>query len=163
MKSVLLVALLIAGSSTDLMAQEFRIYIAGTRSKEGFVESQRIEDSANDIRGVFATEKDHKKVFRIAEDPSDADIILEVTESGNFIAGTTTDVRSGIFGGVTANQTAKTVPGIKAVIKLPGSDYRKELFHVQQMFWKDLAKQIVNQFDSWFVANISTLRDRQKK
>lgn len=162
MKSVLLVAML-ALAPADLMAQEFRIYIAGARSKEGFVESQRIEDSANDIRGVFATEKDHKKVFMIAEDPASADIVLEVIESGNFVAGSTTDVRSGIFGGVTANQTAKTVPGIKAVIKLPGSDYRKELFHVQQMFWKDLAKQIVNQFDSWFVANISTLRDRQKK
>lgn len=158
--SVLIVALLFAA---PLFAQgPLRIHVTVAKSADGFVEGgTRVADTAKDIREILQ-DKDHREYVRLVDSPDAAELIYEVKFSGQVESGSTTELQRGIFGGIVATSSAKTLPAVGVVLRVVGKEYRKEFSHVQQLFWKDLAKRIVWQIDEWIVANIKVLREDAK-
>ena len=154
---VLLAALTVAAQSSQ--DGRIKVYVYASKSADGFVDSTRTQDSARDIRDILA-DKNHKGIY-LVEYPEAADILLEVKFSGMMTAGTTTNARiqKGIFGGLTttSNTETKALPAIQAVLSVRGSEYTKEIGWMQQLFWKDLAKRVVSQFDSWVNSNAAQL------
>jgi hypothetical protein len=144
------------GVSTGRSSRGIRIYVTASKSADGFVDSSRTADSAADIRSILSDKK-HTESIVLVDREEAADLILEVKFSGYVAVGTEIDtqIRKGTFGGIDSTTTteAKTLPGIGAILRVRGSDYSKELSFVQQMFWKDLARRIVYQLDSWIDAN----------
>lgn len=157
--SLLIGALLMAA---PLFAQgPLRIHVTVAKSG-GFIEGgTRVADTAKDIREILQ-DKDHRDYVRLVDSPDAAELIYEVKFSGQVESGSTTELQRGIFGGVVANTSAKTLPAVGVVLRVVGKEYRKEFSHVQQLFWKDLAKRVVWQIDEWIVANIKVLREDAK-
>jgi hypothetical protein len=161
MKILASIAFLIALSGASLAQDRspVKVHVMAAKSADGFVEGgSRIQDSVKDIRDILS-DKGHNKAFLLVDSPDAAELIYEVKFSGQVTAGTKTEIKKGIFGGLVANSTATNLPAILVLLRVPGKEYTKEFSHTQQMFWKDLAKQVVYQLDQWVVANIATLRD----
>lgn len=158
MKTLLLMFLL----ATPALAQApLRVYVGSARSVDGFVEGGRLEESAKDLRAVLQ-DKEHRKYIQLVDYKESAEYVLEVTFSGNVSSGSTTDFRRGIFGGLVAVNTPNSLPALAVTLHIAGKDYTKDFSHAQQLFWKDLAKRVVNQFDQWLVANAATIREGRR-
>lgn len=131
---------------------QVRVYVY-PKATEGFVESSRIPDTLKDLQDQISKRKD----MRLTEDKDSAVVLLELVNSGPVAVGTQADtrVRAGIFGGVnsTTTTTGKTLPNITVILHVRNSDYQKEIAITQQLFWKDMAKRIVNQVGDWIKVN----------
>jgi hypothetical protein len=132
-----------------------RVYVFAKTTTDGFVDSGQISDTVKDIRDAISKRKDLTWTFT----KESADIMLEVVAAGRAVAGTqsNTNTQRGIFGGINSTTTTneKTLPSITAVLHVKNSDYEKELSITKQLFWKDLARNIVGQTGDWIKANRS--------
>lgn len=159
MKRLFLTLIMIAGFSAAAIAQApaVQVYVYAEPSTDGFVDSPRAMDSVKDLREIVSK----RKGLALAETRESADILLEVMSSGQAVTGSEakTEVRRGIFGGVDSNTTVQnsTLPSLTVMLRVRGSDYSKELSFTAQRFWKDLAKNIVDQAQQWLKLNGSQL------
>jgi hypothetical protein len=144
-------------ASAEQSGSPVKVYVFARGGTDGFVDSGRLEDSVKDLQEAIAKHKTMIWTFTAKE----ADITLEVADSGKVNAGTqsNTTINKGIFGGLQSNTTVKekTLPNVTAILHVRGSDYSKELSVTAQRFWKDLAKNIANQLDDWIKVNRSRL------
>jgi hypothetical protein len=159
------VAFIVLGAIAPLSLRaqgEVRVYVYATQSPDGFIDSARLQSSVDDIREALSKQKGLRWVFG----SDTADLSLEVVSSGQFVVGkeTQTTVGKGIFGGLVANTTSanQTLPGIKTVLRVKGSEYEKEISHIQQLFWKDLAKRIASQVSDWVSLNRAKIAESRK-
>jgi hypothetical protein len=60
--------------------------------------------------------------------------------------------------GSTLHELMDELPNVTVILHVKGSDYQKEIWITRQMFWKDLAKNIVNQIGDWVKVNQSRLQ-----
>jgi len=180
MKNVVLVAVL-SLSTLPLMAQKpqpVKIYVF-SKPQTGFVDEARpISDSVKDIRDKIGDIGKDGTVRKrtssrfpnlcIVDSPEEADVLLEVTFSGQ--AGiveteTTGIVTRGILGGLatqsTTKATEKKLPKIATVLSVPGSDYSKEFAVQEQAFWADIAHDVVEKVDAWAKINRDRLRSNK--
>lgn len=154
MKAVLMVAFFTV-MAVDVSAQ-VRVNVF-PKATDGFVDSPRLQDTVTDLRDIISK----RKGIVLAATDADADVTIEVLNSAPVAVGTESDtrVRRGIFGGVYADTTTetKTLPNITVMLRVRGSDYSKTMFVTKQRFWKDLAKDIVDQLETWIRTNQSQL------
>jgi hypothetical protein len=142
-----------------------RVYVFTQEKEGGFTdaESKRRTDSVNDIRKALAK----RKGFALVDTPDAAQVILEVTVSGEVetdpIAQSrrTQDIADVILG--TSHVETKTVRQTKSTLvtalRIPGSAYTVN-FAYQGGFWAFMADRIVDQFDKWVQMNRARLQAR---
>lgn len=139
------------------------VFVMAQRQTDGFVDSGRSADSVKDLRDNIQK----RKTMRLAERLEESDLVIEVVQSGMFNVGTETNttVRPGIIRGADVNSTtsSKELPGIAIKMSVRGSDYSKEFQFVQQMFWKDLAKYLMNNVEDWIKSNRAQLEAIKSK
>jgi hypothetical protein len=149
---ILLLAIVICSASPGHAETPISVYIFAKTDDGGFVDSSRVQDSVRDLIEVISK---HKEFVAIAT--PDATITLEVVASGHAIVGNeaSTNIRRGIFGNIQSSTTVqnKTLPSLSVIMHVHGSDYSKEFTVTAQWFWKDLAKNIVNQVSQWTAIN----------
>jgi hypothetical protein len=191
MKTSALVALLLVAlfGSQSVFAQKIkdagtapvRVYVFA-KPVTGFVDEARpIEDSVKDLRDTIGDlDKDGSVKKRssfqfpnlfIVDTEDESDITLEVVSSGKAQAApeteTTGTIRRGIFGGIVTDSTTTTrqkiLPKISTVLHVRDSDYWKEFSIQEQMFWKDLAHNIMRQLDKWVKANRTQLARKEEQ
>lgn len=153
MKSLLILIFVLA--AMPAMAEEkVAVHVFVKTEPGGFVDSSRLLDTANDLADII----NKRKGMAFAPSKEDAVITLEVITSGQILVNQTqTQVTRGILGGINSTTKQQTLPGIVAKLRVNGTEYEKELSHIQQMFWKDLAKRIVDQLENWIKVNRNSL------
>lgn len=133
--------------------EQVKVYVFAQTGTDGFTDSERIQDSVNDLKEAINKSKRVTTAFT----KEGAELTLEVVSSDHEKVGTesNTTISRGILGGIHSNTTTqdKTLPSLTAILRVKGSDYQKELTITRQMFWKDLAKNIATQLDDWVKLN----------
>jgi hypothetical protein len=157
-KNILFSLLLVVAFNAFSFGQTTKIFVFAQKGTDGFVDSARASDSANDLTQIIAKRKGLEAVSTIEK----ADITLEVVNSNHVVTTTqkaTTTTRRGVFGGVEQNTNVQqeTLPSLTVILRVRGSDYEKELSITDQRFWKDLARVIVDQTQAWLKINASQI------
>lgn len=142
-----------------LLAQKpVRVFIYPKANTDGFVDSSRLTDSVKDVQEALGKYKNLTWTFT----KETADITLEIASSGRVDAGTETQTRTGrgVLGGLisTTDTHEKVLPNLTAVLGVKGSEYTKTFSITNQMFWKDLAKNIAAQLNDWVKTNGAKFR-----
>lgn len=137
-----------------------RVYVFTHQTEGGFVDadSQRRNDSVLDLQKALAK----RKGFAVAESAKDAELLLEVTTSGNVETAPIekTRRRTGILGPYLETTTEKnSTPMLISVLRIPGSDYTLT-FTDQDRGWSYMAVRTINALENWVKQNRARLLAR---
>lgn len=153
--------------AASLTAEPVPVFLGPIPSAEGFVAatSEQLRDSYEDLREELAKNREFQKSIRLVSDPSQAALILEVTDRGLIDTG----VRSGSAvqtGPTTAVGTSVPIRGKQLFARLAvrGTDYRLEIdggAGIRLRTFRNQAKNILQQVVDWVKANRATLLARQ--
>jgi hypothetical protein len=160
---VMLLAPVLPSASMQFQDGRIAVYVTAP-TRDGFVDTGKdIQDSVKDIRNKI---KDTKEL-RLAEQASDADVILTVVTRG--VGSQAYGVRTNVYSNYYSGTDVSTVPIVANTFwistVLQAGKYRKEFTGTQTQSsamsmgaWTEIAGRISKEVKAWALANADQLR-----
>ena len=162
--AVALLTLALGASQAPSDSVPVTVFLGPIPSPEGFVSgaTQRFADSYKDLREEYLNEAEFRRAITLVDDPSKAQLILEVTDRGRVgigaHAGTVVATGPNTATGTLVPIRAKYL-GARLVVR--GSSYRLDIdgmAGVHLRTYRNQAKNVLRQVVEWTDANRTLLR-----
>lgn len=161
--AVALLAIALAASQAPSNSVPVTVFLGPIPSSEGFVSgaTQRFADSYKDLREEYLNAQEFRLAITLVDDPSKAQLILEVTDRGLVDIG----ARTGTVVATGPNTATGTLVPIRAKylgarLAVRGSSYRLDIdgmAGVRLRTYRNQAKNVLRQLVDWVHANRAML------